>query len=111
MRQCCGYYCAMIAVIAIFFYAVIIIMEVRKNQFVMFKLQYPETPEELKEYAGLTAPQVRTKMEEEADHKILALAIAIGLNVLCAVGCIVQVKVGEKKQAQIAREQERREEQ
>jgi hypothetical protein len=42
MRKCCGYYCAMIAVVGIFFYSVIIVMELRKNQFVLYKMQYPE---------------------------------------------------------------------
>lgn len=30
-RKCCGYYCAMIAAVAIFFYGVLIVMELRKN--------------------------------------------------------------------------------
>lgn len=98
MRQCCGYYCALTAVVAIFFYAVVIVMEVRKNMFVMFKLQYPETPEELKEFETMTAPEVRARMEDEADHKIEALAIAIGLNVVCVVGCLVQAKMAAKSQ-------------
>ena len=74
MRQCCGYYCAMIAIVGIFFYAVIIVMEARKNQFVLYKLQFPE---EAKEFAGMTADDVTREMNEKADHKIIALIIAI----------------------------------
>ena len=46
MRKCCGYYCAMIAVVAVFFYGVMIAMEMRKNQFVLYKLQFPEGTDE-----------------------------------------------------------------
>ena len=38
MRKCCGYYCAMIAVVGIFFYSVIIVMESRYNNFLMYKM-------------------------------------------------------------------------
>ncbi len=37
----------MIAVVAIFFYAVVIVMEVRKNNYVMYKMQFPETADAL----------------------------------------------------------------
>jgi len=46
----------------------------------------------------MTSVAVREKLEEEAHAKITPLIIAIGLNVLCAVGCIVQVKLLEKKE-------------
>ena len=55
-RQCCGYYCALIALIGVFFYAIIIVMEVRKNQFVIYKMQYPEGDEAKHEFGGKTAP-------------------------------------------------------
>ena len=45
MRKCCGYYCAMIAVVAIFFYSVVIVMESRHNNYVMYKMQFPEGAE------------------------------------------------------------------
>jgi len=80
MRKCCGYYCAMIALIAIFFYGVIIAMEVRKNQFVIWKLQYPEGGEALDAYKGKTAEFVAAEMNAEADNKVTALIIAIGVN-------------------------------
>lgn len=41
MRKCCGLYCAMIALVGIFFYAVVIVMEMRKNNYVMYKMQFP----------------------------------------------------------------------
>lgn len=46
----------------------------------------------------MTSVEVRATLEEEAHAKITPLIIAIGLNVLCAVGCIVQVKLLEKKE-------------
>ncbi len=111
MRKCCGYYCALVALIGIFFYGVMIAMEVRRNQFVLWKLQYPESTAEQAEYKGKTAPEVMEDMEKFADGKVTSMAIAIGLNVVCIIGCLVQVKVGEKQaasalRAQLAQEQE-----
>lgn len=88
MRKCCGYYCAMIAVVAIFFYSVIIVMESRHNNYLMYKMQFPEGAEAAK-FNGTDSTYVREELEKEAKAKITPLIIAIGLNVLCAVGCIV----------------------
>jgi hypothetical protein len=98
MRKCCGYYCAMIAVVAIFFYAVVIVMEVRKNNYVMYKMQFPETAAALEKIKDTNSTYVLQYLEEEADAKVVPLIIAIGLNVVCAIGCIVQVKLLEKKE-------------
>ena len=89
MRKCCGYYCAMIAAVGIFFYGVMIIMEMRKNQFVLYKLQYPEGDHAKEVFGGNTTAHVRQVMNEEADERVTSLAIAIGLNVLCIVGCLI----------------------
>ncbi len=95
MRKCCGYYCAMIAVVGIFFYSVIIVMEARKNNFVMYKMQL----EENRIFPNTTTSEdVRLELEKEADEKITPLIIAVGLNVLCAIGCILQVKLLERKE-------------
>jgi hypothetical protein len=45
-------------------------------------------------------------MVTEADNKVTALAIAIGLNVLCILGCLIQVKVGEKQERARASQEE-----
>ena len=37
-------------------------------------------------------------MIEEADHKVTALAIAIGLNVVCIFGCLFSAKLADKKE-------------
>jgi len=37
-------------------------------------------------------------MIEEADHKVTALAIAIGLNVACIFGCLLSAKLADKKE-------------
>ena len=98
MRKCCGYYCAMIAMVAIFFYGVMIVMEIRRNQFVLYKLQYPEGDHANDTFFKNTTKTVRDAMDHEADEKVTSLAIAIGLNVACIIGCLVQVKVGEKEE-------------
>lgn len=103
MRKCCGYYCAMIAVVGIFFYLVIAVMEYRRNQFVLYKLQFPED----KDWSQLNASEVTTEVNKIADSKFIATLIAAGLNVLCVIGCILQVKIGEKNEAAIARINER----
>ena len=106
MRKCCGYYCALTALVGIFFYGVMIVMEIRRNEFVLWKLQYPE-PEAVPDiYKTMTAPEVRAEMVTEADNKVTALAIAIGLNVLCILGCLLQVKVGEKQERARASQEE-----
>ena len=110
MRKCCGYYCSMIAVVAIFFYSVVIVMEKRHNNFLMYKMQYPEGEAAAVKFNTSTSGEVKIAMEEEADHKITALAIAIGLNVLCVIGCMVQVKLLEKKERLHALNQERNQE-
>lgn len=97
MRKCCGYYCAMIAVVAIFFYSVVIVMEARKNNYLMYKMQFPEGAEAAK-FASNSSAEVKVFLEEEAHNKITPLIIAIGLNVLCVVGCLLQVKLLERKE-------------
>jgi hypothetical protein len=96
----------MIAFIAIFFYGVIIVMEVRKNQFLLYKMQYPEQKDIPKDYSEKTAPEIATIMNNEADEKVTALIIAIGLNIACIIGCLVQVKIGEKQERERARLEE-----
>jgi len=98
MRKCCGYYCAMIAVVAIFFYSVIIVMETRKNNFVMYKMQFPEGKEAIAMFNGTNSTYVKEKLEEEAQAKITPLIIAIGLNVVCVLGCLLQVKLLNRKE-------------
>lgn len=107
MQKCCGYYCAMIAVVGIFFYAVVLVMEIRKNQFVLYKLQYPEVESEAREkYGNFTSHQVAEAMNEEADHKITAMGIVIGLNVLCIAGCLFSAKLAERKERNARARQE-----
>ena len=77
MRKCCGYYCAMIAVIAVFFYGVIIVMEVRKNQFILYKMQFPEEPKNHNIYNMSTSAEVAVDLATKADDKVIALVIAI----------------------------------
>jgi hypothetical protein len=77
LRKCCGYYCAMVAAVGIFFFAVIIVMEVRRNPFVLWKMQYPE---EAEHYHNETADTVRVLMNEKADNKIVPLIVVIGVS-------------------------------
>ena len=61
MRKCCGYYCAMIAVVGIFFYSVVIVMEARYNNYVMYKMQFPEGAEAAK-FKSNTSEEVRLEL-------------------------------------------------
>jgi hypothetical protein len=99
-RKCCGYYCAMVACVALFFYGVIIAMEVRQNQFVMWKMQFPEGVHGAA-YGNIY--NATLKMKEKAHEKIIPLVVVLGLNLLCIAGCLFQVKLLEKKEEQIAK--------
>ena len=98
MRKCCGYYCTMIAFVAMFFFSVIIVMETRYNSFLMYKMQFPEGAGDKNKFFNTTSAYVKEELEKEAKAKITPLLFAIGLNVLCAIGCIVQVKVLNRKE-------------
>ncbi len=76
-RKCCGYYCAMVAAVALFFYGVIIVMEVRKNQFLLWKMQYPEGGHG---FNNTNWGYVNEEMEKKADHKIIPLVVVLGVR-------------------------------
>jgi hypothetical protein len=74
-RKCCGYYCAMIAAIALFFYSVILVMEIRKNQFVLWKMQF--APDGGK---NQTWGQVSEELHAKADHKVVPIIVVLGVS-------------------------------
>ena len=74
-RKCCGYYCAMIAAIALFFYSVILVMEIRKNQFVLWKMQF--APDGGK---GQNWEEVSKELHEKADHKVVPIIVVLGVS-------------------------------
>ena len=76
-RKCCGYYCAMVAAVALFFYGVIIVMEIRKNQFLLWKMQYPEGGAE---FVNKTWGDANLAMEEKAHEKIIPLIVVLGVS-------------------------------
>ena len=76
-RKCCGYYCAMVAAVALFFYGVIIVMEIRKNQFLLWKMQYPEDGAE---FVNKTWGYANKEMEEKAHDKIVPLIVVHGVS-------------------------------
>jgi hypothetical protein len=79
-RKCCGYYCAMVAAVALFFYGVVIVMEVRKNQFLLWKMQLPEvlSPEE----KAMTWTQLNEEMDKKANDKIVPLIIVLVVSII-----------------------------
>lgn len=78
-RKCCGYYCAMVAAVALFFYGVIIVMEVRKNQFLMWKMQFPEDGHGFNG-TDMNWQKANKEMEDKADKKIIPLVIVLGVR-------------------------------
>ena len=74
-RKCCGYYCAMIAAIAIFFYSVILVMEIRKNQFVLWKMQF--APDGGK---GQNWEEVNKELDAKAGHKVVPIIVVLGVS-------------------------------
>ena len=76
-RKCCGYYCAMIAAIAIFFYSVILVMEIRKNQFVLWKMQF--APDGGK---GQNWGEVSTELDAKAGHKVVPIIVVLGVSLI-----------------------------
>jgi hypothetical protein len=74
-RKCCGYYCAMVAAVALFFYGVIIVMEIRKNQFLLWKMQYPEQGHGLPPNSNWGS--VNELMNEKANSKIVPLIFVL----------------------------------
>ena len=100
-RKCCGYYCAMIAAVALFFYGVILVREIRKNQFVMWKMQYPP------EGHGIVGPEDKPVnqtnwnynnllMEEKANGKILPIIIVLvvrSFSLIIIAKCFVHIRL------------------
>ena len=76
-RKCCGYYCAMIAAIAIFFYSVILVMEIRKNQFVLWKMQF--APDGGK---GKNWEEVNKELDAKAGHKVVPIIVVLGVSLI-----------------------------
>lgn len=79
-RKCCGYYCAMVAAVALFFYGVVIVMEVRKNQFLLWKMQLPEvlSPKE----KAMTWTELNEEMDKKANDKIVPLIIVLVVSTI-----------------------------
>ena len=67
----------MVAAVALFFYGVIIVMEIRKNQFLLWKMQYPEDGEE---FIGKNWGDANKKMETKAEEKIIPLVVVLGVS-------------------------------
>jgi hypothetical protein len=74
----------MVAAVALFFYGVIIVMEIRKNQFLLWKMQYPEGGEGIDR--SLNWDGVNKLMEEKANDKIIPLVVVL-------VVCIIQSNI------------------
>ena len=65
----------MIAAIAIFFYSVILVMEIRKNQFVLWKMQF--APDGGK---GQNWEEVSKELDAKAGHKVVPIIVVLGVS-------------------------------
>ena len=83
LAKCCGIYCACLMITGIVFFAILITMLKNNNKFLS-----KGTP-------------------EENPDRITALLIAIGVNAVCFVSCVLCVISGTRKEAQ---EDQRRQE-
>lgn len=80
IRKCCGYYCALTMLIGIFFYAIIIILELTNNQFVFNKMQ-PLSDEKM---TGKTYKDIKELQEDQVPDKVLSIGIAIAVSQHCS---------------------------
>eukprot|EP00347_Sterkiella_histriomuscorum_P001198 403372948 len=100
IRDCCGYYCAFIMFIGVFFFVFTIILELTKNQFMLYHLQEPEFEKHGTDplrYVG--AHGAKAQAEEKVNNRVISMAIAIGINVVCILFCLGCVRIGAKKEA------------
>jgi hypothetical protein len=109
IRTCCGYFCSMIALIAVPFFIVCIAMEGTQNQFQMYILNTPYKKLNNPVGAGVFPPTLETpnfitytdvKDWEELEvipQKMKSMAIAIGINIFMIPFCIWCTKWGNKK--------------
>ena len=65
---CCGFYCAMTALVGIYFFIVLAIMEWRKNPFLTYEYNKPQ---------------------QEYKSKMTAFFIVAGIEVVLCIGCFL----------------------
>jgi len=87
LAKCCGIYCACLMITGVLFFAILAIMLKNNNAFL--SKGHPE----------------------ENPDRVTALFIAIGVNAVCFVNCVVCVIVGSRKEAEeeLRKEEEERE--
>ena len=96
IRKCCGFYCAFIMFIGIFFYIITIILELSKNQFMLNHLH--ETPVQGEEDARWSFshdgfPSVQQQQADTVMQKVASMGIAIGVSTYQALYSIDQLCV------------------
>ncbi|CDW74278.1 UNKNOWN [Stylonychia lemnae] len=98
IRSCCGYYCAFIMFIGIFFFILTIILELTKNQYTLFKLQEFDFEKENGE--KVKWDQAKQQADDKVNDRVISMAIAIAINFVCIFFCIGCVRIGAKKEVQ-----------
>ena len=93
IRDCCGYYCAFIMFIGVFFFVFTIILELTKNQFMLYHLQEFEFEKNGKDpirYVGDGGAKFQA--EEKVNNRVISMAIAIGVryHIPCIISSIDQ---------------------
>lgn len=110
IRTCCGYFCSFIALVAVPFFVICIAMEGTKNQFQMWRLNMPigkitnatipidilNDPTNVPGF--FTQGKAITYQEDMLTNKMIAMAIAIGINIVMIPFCIWCTSWGNKKQ-------------
>ena len=86
IRTCCGYYCAFIMFIGVFFFILTIILELTKNQFMLYHLQEPDFKTEegqspIKYVDDNDVEGAKSIAEGKVNNRVISMAIAIGVSV------------------------------
>ena len=98
IRSCCGYYCAFIMFIGIFFFILTIILELTKNQYTLFKLQEFEFELDEKTKNPISWDEAKKQVDDKVNDRVISMAIAIAINFVCIFFCIGCVRIGAKKE-------------
>ena len=82
IRTCCGYYCAFIMFIGVFFFIITIILELTKNQFTLFKLQEFEYDEKAKDvyFKYDEKGGIQDQVDDKVNNRVISMAIAIAVS-------------------------------
>ena len=79
--KCCSFYCSGLCVVGIFFFVILLIMEVTKSPF-------------------LGENQMDGGKTPNYSKRVLSLGVCIGIFAVCFIGCFFGIRSGLKKEAE-----------